>query len=513
MDEEQGLASPIAGGIRGIRRSVSSSVFTGRAVAPPPPDPQVTSLLNQNSLTLGTVSGQLSNVSAQIGQLNNSLASIKSNLAISDQLDRQREAAKQKREAILAEQSLREGKESDLERKVQNALLSPVRRVAVKAQGILSRLSSFLLILAGGWLVDQTLTFLRLKSDGNVDALNDFKIRFFGNLALITGIAVALTVGLTKIIGLVGTLAGTILRIAFSGLVVAPIKAVLRFIRVNTEQFRKNIANAGKNFFKRVPKAMFNIVKKPVGALVGLGLSLPLIGPALKQTGKFMQKVPIVGNLFKPSAATGGGFKGFGGPLTAVLETLGFGFDVRNRMKKDDDGDGVGDQTAVQAVTGAGANTIASLTTFFTGLALIPEGVSTGVGLIGLLGLSLFSSFVGDQAANVADSITGVTPPGQTGGDGGSDDGGVSLLDAGSTGGDADSITPASKNNNGQNLVYSEDSNIINVPLANSNTNAGGEGGASPAGGSADNIPNIRSSDNLNTFPALAGSMFNIAEF
>ena len=65
MDEEQGLASPLAGGIRGIRRSVSSGVFTGRAVAPPP-DPQVTSLLNQNSLTLTTVSGQLSNISAQV---------------------------------------------------------------------------------------------------------------------------------------------------------------------------------------------------------------------------------------------------------------------------------------------------------------------------------------------------------------------------------------------------------------------------------------------------------------
>ena len=89
----------------------------------------------------------------------------------------------------------------------------------------------------------------------------------------------------------------------------------------------------------------------------------------------------------------------------------------------------------------------------------------------------------------------------------------MSLLDAGSTNGDAESITPASKNNNGQNLVYSEDSNIVNVPLANSNTNAGGEGGSSPAGGSADILPNIRSSDNSNTLPALAGSMFNIADF
>ena len=35
MDEEQGLASPLAGGLRGIRRSVSSSVFAGGGTARP----------------------------------------------------------------------------------------------------------------------------------------------------------------------------------------------------------------------------------------------------------------------------------------------------------------------------------------------------------------------------------------------------------------------------------------------------------------------------------------------
>ena len=169
MDEEQGLVSPIAGGIRGIRRSVSSSIFTGRAVPPPvQPDPQTTSLLSQNSLSLSSISGQLATISGQVGSLNNSLALVQQNLALSDQLDRQREAAKQRREAILAEQGLREGKESDLERKVQFALLTPVRRVANFAGGILSRLTNFLLILAGGWLVEQTLQFIRLKSEGNV---------------------------------------------------------------------------------------------------------------------------------------------------------------------------------------------------------------------------------------------------------------------------------------------------------------------------------------------------------
>ena len=194
MDEEQGLASPIAGGIRGIRRSVSSGIFTGRAVPPPvaQPDPQTTSLLSQNSLTLSTVSGQLTNIADQVGSLNSSLSVIQNNLSISDTLERQREAAKQRREAILAEQGLREGKESELEKKVQVALLSPVRRVATFAQGILGRLGNFLLILAGGWLTDKILTFIRLGSEGNIDKLNEFKRKFLTDLGILAAIGLSL---------------------------------------------------------------------------------------------------------------------------------------------------------------------------------------------------------------------------------------------------------------------------------------------------------------------------------
>ena len=66
MDEEQGLASPLAGSIRGIRRSISSNVLTGGAAAQPQPDPQVTNLLQQNSLQLTNVSTQLANISGQV---------------------------------------------------------------------------------------------------------------------------------------------------------------------------------------------------------------------------------------------------------------------------------------------------------------------------------------------------------------------------------------------------------------------------------------------------------------
>ena len=87
MDEEQGLASPLAGGLRGIRRSVSSNIFTGRAVPPPAQsDPQTTNLLQQNSLSLNNVSAQLTNINAQVAGLSGSLGSIKENLTVSDTL-------------------------------------------------------------------------------------------------------------------------------------------------------------------------------------------------------------------------------------------------------------------------------------------------------------------------------------------------------------------------------------------------------------------------------------------
>ena len=67
MDEEQQtLASPLAGSIRGIRRSVSSNVFSGRALPQQVSDPQQTSLLNQNSLTLTNVSSQLSGINERV---------------------------------------------------------------------------------------------------------------------------------------------------------------------------------------------------------------------------------------------------------------------------------------------------------------------------------------------------------------------------------------------------------------------------------------------------------------
>ena len=101
MDE---FGSPIAGGIRSVRRNISSSFF--RAPQNPQPDSVTTDLLQEQSLKLTSVSGQLQNISRQIATLDFNIKSVRENIALGDQLDRQREAAKQNRERILAEQGL-----------------------------------------------------------------------------------------------------------------------------------------------------------------------------------------------------------------------------------------------------------------------------------------------------------------------------------------------------------------------------------------------------------------------
>ena len=235
MDEEQGLASPLAGGIRAVRSTVSSSIFSGRqAPVQAQPDPQVTNLLNQNSLALNNVSAQLTNISSQVAGLNGSLAAIKENLAVSDTLERQREAAKRNREAILAEQGLREGKESQIESRIQQALTFPVRRLAQKTQFGLSRLTNFFLILAGGWLTNTIVNMINASADGNTDLFNQLKNTLQKQLLIVGGTMVAVSLGFKAILNGVGALASTALRLGRGGLLQVPFKSIITGLRFGT---------------------------------------------------------------------------------------------------------------------------------------------------------------------------------------------------------------------------------------------------------------------------------------
>ena len=221
MDE---FGSPLIGGIRAVRRNISSSFFG--APRQSQPDSVTTDLLQQQSLSLTSISQQLQSVSNQISTFDQNLQGVKENLAISDQLTRQREAARQNRERILAEQGLREGKESALENKIQQALTQPLTRVGVKTQNVLGRLQNFFLILAGGWLTSTGIDLLQALSEGNVDKINELKTKFIGGLAVIAGTMTAISLGIKSTLGILGKFVANVARVAFGGLLKGSLNGV-----------------------------------------------------------------------------------------------------------------------------------------------------------------------------------------------------------------------------------------------------------------------------------------------
>ena len=322
MDEEQGLQSPIAGGLRGIRRSVSSGIFGGTpAPGQAQPDSQTTNLLQQNSLALNNVSSQLTNISQQVAGLNGSLAAIQENLAVSDTLERQREAAKQNREAILAEQGLREGKESQIESRIQQALTFPVRRLAQKTQFGLSRLTNFFLILAGGWLTNTLVNMINASADGNTDLFNQLKNTLQKQLLIVGGTMVAISLGFKAILNGIGALAATALRLGRGGLLKVPFLSIANGLKFGTLYYLSG---------KITPKTGNNVADAFIqgGVIGGLALAYNFIGDKLGQMfgvagKKTTEKIVTEGAKSTVKTAGKFGFKGLLRKLAAPFRGKG----------------------------------------------------------------------------------------------------------------------------------------------------------------------------------------------
>ena len=352
MDE---FGSPLAGGINAVRRNISSSFFSAPQ-RQAQPDPVTTDLLQQQSLQLTNVSQQLQGISRQISSVDFNLKSVKENLAVNEQLEKQREAAKQNRERILAEQGLREGKESALEAKIQTSLTQPLQRIGLKTQRTLGSLTQFLLTLAGGWLTVTGIDLLRSLSEGNVDKINILKSRFIGGLTVLAGTLTAMSIGIKRSFGILGRFAGTIGRVAFGGFLRAGLKNVQILLAGLVRKAGKigglgggrNIVGSiiesilfifGRDIFKFLNPFKKKVVKEVVEETVKATASTAsktasrtnrikkifnnrVVNPVknidprgtgfLNRTKRFLVGAPSVGNMQNPLSFQGGGIIGVG---------------------------------------------------------------------------------------------------------------------------------------------------------------------------------------------------------
>ena len=216
------ISSPISSGIRVARSTVSSRAFAGSIG----PDPATTTLLTRNQLSLSAITSQLGGLAQQMQNLSGSLERISVAIANDSALDRQRDAQKLNQERILSEQQIREGKESVVERKIQNALLVPVQKVAAKAQFTLSRLMGFFTTLLGGWLINQGVQTIQAYSQGNTKKLEQIRDNVLKNLGIIGGIYASVRTGLFGLIGIAKRITGKITNSIFNGLFLKPFQAV-----------------------------------------------------------------------------------------------------------------------------------------------------------------------------------------------------------------------------------------------------------------------------------------------
>ena len=240
------FSSPILGGIRVARSTVSSSVFGGnpRASASSGPDPTTISILSRNELALTSVSNQIAGMSQQIMSLSASLQQIGTSIANDSALDRQRELQKQNQERILAQQQLREGKESIIEKKMQNALISPVAKIAAKARFTLDKVGKFFTILLGGWIANQSIQAIQALITRNKKRLEEIKNNVIKNLGVVGGILLAVNGGLSALAKITTRLITKITSSVVNGLFLNPVKALIKAVK-----------DAGKG--------LLNIIKPP----------------------------------------------------------------------------------------------------------------------------------------------------------------------------------------------------------------------------------------------------------
>ena len=236
------LSSPIAGGIRAVRRNVSSSAFTGRAVAPPN-DSISDNIIAQNSLSLNNVSQSLQNISGQVNQLTFSLSLIRSNLAVQSQLDRQREEAEAQRERQAAQQGLRKGKEGIIEQGIQNALFSPLRSLGKKTQFGLGKLANFFTILLTGWLGDKLLKGYGFLADGNKVALNKLARNVIGTLGTIAAVLLAFKLAFKGVLLTLGVIGLRIGRFGRNKIFITPIRMLGNMITRASIAFLRGLKN------------------------------------------------------------------------------------------------------------------------------------------------------------------------------------------------------------------------------------------------------------------------------
>jgi hypothetical protein len=155
--------------------------------------------LQQNQSSLVEVQSGIFGIKQDINQLNTGLISIATLLQQDANNEERILRSQQESERRLAEEQIRLGKESDLERKIQAAIVAPVAELAPKVQSLFGNVLQSLGYLFGGWLTNQVIEYIKEEGEGNTERLGEIKNNIIKNLVVAGSALLAVKFGMSAL--------------------------------------------------------------------------------------------------------------------------------------------------------------------------------------------------------------------------------------------------------------------------------------------------------------------------
>ena len=175
---------------------------------------------NTNFLT------NINSINTALLTLEQGLKVVSDKLEVSAQLEKIRDANNLKREQQLAEQQLRAGKESLVEKRMQTALAAPLQKIGGKARSILGGLLKFFNTILLGIIGTRGIQVISALLSGNTEKIEEIKGKILKELGIASGIFLAINGGLAIALRSVVRLTAFIGRVAFTNLLARPIRRI-----------------------------------------------------------------------------------------------------------------------------------------------------------------------------------------------------------------------------------------------------------------------------------------------
>jgi len=188
----------IAGSASVSGQTIRGSNLLG-SVAPSETEIKNLQTLQQNQASLVEVQSGIFGIRQDINQLNTGLISIATLLQQDATNEERILRAQQESERRLAEEQVRIGKESDIERKIQSAIVAPVAELAPKVQNLFGNVLQSLGYLFGGWLTNQVIEYIKEEGEGNNERLGEIKNNIIKNLVIAGGALLAVKLGISAL--------------------------------------------------------------------------------------------------------------------------------------------------------------------------------------------------------------------------------------------------------------------------------------------------------------------------